>query len=215
MKTRHTIGSAVIVLLKCAASAAAPNILTNGSFEDYGGTGFNSNIGAGLFGWTIGAAGGIDIVFSTGIEPFYWQAPDGDVSLSLNWFRPESVSQMIATTPGTPYHLSFFMGAEIYGGPTTRTMDVLWNGAVIGNPSFQYTAQGPTSMGWVQFSYDVVGTGSDIIAFQSKTLGGYGPALDAVSLVTVPEPSVVALSSIAAVTLLCYRRRKGKVSRTA
>jgi hypothetical protein len=70
-------------------------------------------------------------------------------------------------------------------------------------------------MGWVQFSYDVVGTGSDIIAFQSKTLGGYGPALDAVSLVTVPEPSVVALSSIAAVTLLCYRRRKGKVGRTA
>lgn len=190
MKTRLTIGSAVIALIACAVNGTASSILTNGSFEEYGGRGFNSNLGAGLPGWTIGVpgtfdTGGIDIVFSTGTGPTYWQAADGNVSLSLNYFTPAIISQTVATIPGTTYRLSFFMGAEIYGGSASRTMAAIWNGTVIGTPSVQYTGQGPTNMGWVKFSYDVVGTGNDILAFQSKTTGPYGPTLDAVSLAPV------------------------------
>ena len=206
MKTVNATGAVLAALLIPAVGLTAESILTNGSFESYGGRGFNSNIGAGLDGWTIGAKGGIDIVFSTGIEPWYWQAADGDVSLSLNYFGPESVSQAVATTPGMPYQLSFSMAAEIYGGPPTRTMDVLWNGVIIGTPLFEYTGQGPTSMGWVQYSYTLLGTGSDTLTFQSTTPGYYGPALDGVALVPIPEPSVISLAGFGALAFLIHGR---------
>lgn len=173
----------LVALLTCGVGATAQNILTNGSFEDYGGTGFNSNIGAGIYGWTIGAGGGIDIVLSTGTEPSYWQAADGDVSLSLNWAAPESISQTVTTSADKAYHLSFAMAAEIYGGPASRTMEVLWNGMVVDTPSFQYTGQGPTNMGWVEFTCDVLATGNDTLMFHSTTPGSYGPTLDHVMLV--------------------------------
>ena len=208
MKTVIATGAVLGALLIPAVGLAAESILRNGSFESYGGAGFNSNIGAGLDGWTIGAHGGIDIVFSTGIEPYYWQAADGNVSLSLNYFGPENVSQAVTTTLGMPYQLSFFMAAEVYGGPSTRTMDVLWNGLTIGTPSFEYTGQGPTSMGWVQYSYTVQGTGSDTLMFRSTTPGPYGPALDSVALVPVPEPSVISLVGFGGLAFLVYGRTK-------
>jgi len=215
MKTRHTIQGAFAALLICAATASAnvPNIINNGSFETYGGTGFNSNIGAGLPGWTIGSGGGVDIVFSTGVEPYYWQAADGNVSLSLNYFSAENISQTVTTTPGQSYLLSFFMAAEIYGGPATRTMNVLWDSTTVGSPSFQYTGQGPTTMGWTQFNFTVTGTGSDTLIFQSTTSGPYGPALDAVSLVAAPEPSTTALAAAAAIIIVLYRLKTGKAAK--
>jgi len=185
------------ILLSAVLNANAQNlepqsILINGSFENYGGSG-NSNIGAGLTGWTIGNAGGIDIVFSTGVVPYYWKAADGDVSLSLAYFGPDSVTQTVATQPGKTYRLTFSMAAEIYGGPPTRTMDVLWNNSVVSSPSFQYTGQGPENMGWTQFSLNVVGTGTDSLSFLATSAGNYGPALDNVSLVLVPEPATASL----------------------
>src|SRR5258707_6820039 len=108
MKTRHTIQGAFAAVLICAATASAnvPNLINNGSFETYGGTGFNSNIGAGLTGWTIGSGGGVDIVFSTGVEPYYWQAAGGNVSPSLHYFSAERISPTGRTTPGPTYPLS-------------------------------------------------------------------------------------------------------------
>jgi len=213
MKTNHAIQGALAAILIYAVSAGAQNIVTNGSFESYGGTGFNSNIGAGLTGWTIGSGGGVDIVFSTGVEPYYWQAADGNVSLSLNYFSAESVSQTVTTTLGKSYLLSFFMAAEIYGGPATRTMNVLWDNAIVGSPSFQYTGQGPTSMGWAQFNFTVTGTGSDTLKFQSTTSGPYGPALDAVSLVPTPEPSTTALAAAAVIMIAFYRLKMSKAAK--
>lgn len=209
MKINHKIQGAFGALLTLVSSATAQNILVNGSFETYDGSG-NSNIGAGLNGWTIGNGGGIDIVFSTGVEPYYWQAVDGNVSLSLAWFGPERISQAVTTSAGQSYHLTFSMAAEIYGGPSTRTMDALWNNVVVGSASFQYTGQGPENMGWVQFSYDVVGTGNDTLSFLSTTPGPYGPALDNVSLVVVPEPTV---ASFAAVALAVCWRGKNRIRR--
>ena len=215
MKTSKGYASLLAALLVSAAAASAQNILTNGSFESYGGTGFNSNIGAGLQGWTIGNTGGIDIVLSSGVEPDYWQAADGNVSLSLNWFSPGSISQTVATMLGAPYRLSFSMAAEIYGGQPTRTMDVLWNGVLVSSPSFNYIGQGPNSMGWMQFNYDVVGTGSDTLTFQSTTAENYGPALDDVMLHSVPEPSIIALVGVAGLALLIVGRKKGAQIRPA
>jgi hypothetical protein len=171
--------------------------IVNGGFESYGGVG-DSNIGEGLDAWTI-SGGGIDIIPPSVGTQFYWQPEEGVVSISLNWTSPATITQTISTTPGQLYALSFFMAAEIRGGPALRTMDVLWDGAIVGQPTFTYTGQGPDNMGWTQFTFDVTGTGSDLLAFQSTTPGNYGPALDAVSLTSlgsVPEPSTAVLLAI-------------------
>ncbi len=206
MKSNHVMRCVCGILVGLATNSnALDSILVNGSFENYGGPG-NSNIGAGLNGWTIGNAGGIDIVFSTGVVPAYWKAADGDVSISLSYFGPDSVTQTVATTPGASYHLKFAMAAEVYGGPATRTMDVLWNNSVIASPSFQYTGQGPENMGWLDFNFDVVGTGNDTLRFLATSAGPYGPTLDNVSLVMVPEPTIASLVALGLIGLVARKR---------
>jgi len=212
MNVKFIIRCAGGIFLSAVCNVNAQNlnpqsILVNGSFESYGGSG-NSNIGAGLTGWTIGNGGGIDIVFSTGVVPYYWQAADGDVSLSLAYFGPDSVTQTVATTPGKTYQLTFSMAAEIYGGATTRTMNVLWNNAVVSSPSFQYTGQGPNNMGWTEFSLSVVGTGTDTLRFLATSAGNYGPALDNVSLVLVPEPTAISLVALGLFAFGLSKRRR-------
>lgn len=208
MKAIHSASALVTALLVSGPPLEAQNVVVNGSFEQLVGFGYNSNIGAGLEGWTIGNGGGVDIVHSTGFEPLYWRAATGDISLSLNFFGRDSVSQQLVTTPGVHYEIGFAMAAEVYGGPAQRTMDVLWNGAVVGSPTFDYTGQGPTTMGWVRFAYDVVGTGSDALTFSSTTDSNYGPALDDVSVVLAPEPNTASLVVLGAVSLVFVRARK-------
>jgi len=186
----------------CASSISSANII-NGSFESYSGSGFNSNIGAGLTGWTI-SGGGIDIVTNA-----TWDAADGVTSITLGWNAPATISQTVATTSGQAYDLSFFMAAEIFGGSNLRTMDVLWNGNVVSSPSFAYTGQGPTTMGWTQKSVMVTGTGSDLLQFRSTTTNQpqYGPALDNVRLTAVPEPASMCALGLGVAALLRKRRK--------
>ena len=190
------------------AVSAHAELIVNGSFEQYGGSG-NSNIGAGLTGWTIGG-GGVDIVLPS--NPNYWQAQDGEVSITLNWASAGSISQTVATTVGQVYELSYYMAAELVpGGPPLRTLDALWNGAVVEEASFLITDQTSTNPGWVLHTLTVVGTGSDVLTFASTTFSNYGPALDSVSLVptaAVPEPASAAMGliAIAGVAVLARRR---------
>ena len=208
MNVKYLSGIFLAAVVNLSAQSIQPgSILVNGSFETYGGSG-NSNIGQGLQGWTIGNAGGIDIVFSTGVVPYYWQAADGNVSLSLAYFGPDSVTQTVTTQPGKTYQLTFSMAAEIYGGPATRTMNVLWNNTVISSPSFQYTGQDPNNMGWTEFSLNVVGTGTDTLSFLATSAGPYGPALDNVSLVLVPEPTPVSRLALGLIGFGLSKRRR-------
>lgn len=193
-------------------SVNAATILANGSFENYGGTGFNSNIGAGLTGWTIGPSGGIDLIIY-GAYPGHWIAEDGNISLSLNWYGSGRISQSVSTTTGQLYSISFYMGAELNGGPPVRTMDVLWNGTVVGSPSFNYTAQPITNMGWQQYSFVAQGTGSDTLTFASTTGANYGPALDNVTLSPIPEPTSIVSSVFGLLGINFCRRRPGQTNK--
>ncbi len=190
----------LVVLM--APSAARANLISNGSFESYGGSGFNSNIGAGITDWTI-SGGGIDIV-----DQSFWMAAEGETSITLGWVGPATISQTVVTTAGQAYDLSSFMAAEIFGGSALRTMDVLWNGNIVGTPSFAYTGQGPNNMGWTQNNILVVGTGSDLVEFRSTTFdqANYGPALDGVQLNAVPEPATIAVLGLG--ILVLSRKRK-------
>ncbi len=198
----------IITVAAFWAANAQAELIVNGSFEQYGGTG-NSNIGAGLTGWTIGG-GGIDIILPS--NPDYQQPQDGVVSITLNWASAGSVSQTVATTAGQLYELSYYMAAELVpGGPPLRTLNALWNGAVIEEANFLITTQTNADPGWVLHTLTVIGTGSDVLTFTSTTPNNFGPALDSVSLVAtaaVPEPASVAmgLMAIAGVAVLARRR---------
>lgn len=167
-----------------------------------------------LVGWQISGGSGIDLVSSL------WAPSEGSQSISLNWINPTTISQQIATTAGQQYSLSFDMAAEVFGGAALRTMDVLWNNSVIASPQFSYTGQGPTSMGWVSFSYSVIGTGSDTLAFRSTTTNpaNYGPALDNVRLdavSAVPEPGSLILFGLGALGLFGAARKRRNSSTNA
>lgn len=165
-------------LFATTALAQTNNLVVNGSFETYAGQA-QTNIGFGLPPWVVS---NLDIVRPENGQCCYFQPADGLVSVSLNWNAPGALSQVITTVPGVTYEIRFWMAAEVFGGIQTRTMQVRWNGAVLGTPSFSYTGQGPLSMGWTEFVYTAVGTGSDTLAFVSTTPNNFGPTLDRVSV---------------------------------
>jgi hypothetical protein len=165
-------------LFATTALAQTTNLVVNGSFETIAGPA-PTNIGLGLPPWAVS---GLDIVRPENGQCCYFQPADGLVSVSLNWTAPGSLSQVVTTVPGVTYEIRFWMAAEVFGGSPSRTMEVRWNGAVLGSPSFSYTGQGPLSMGWTEFVYTATGTGSDTLAFVSTTPNNFGPALDRVSV---------------------------------
>ena len=165
-------------LFATTALSQTTNLVVNGSFETYSGQA-QTNIGFGLPPWVVG---NLDIVRPENGQCCYFQPADGLVSVSLNWNAPGSLSQVVTTVPGVTYEIRFWMAAEVFGGGQSRTMEVRWNGAALGSPSFAYTGQGPLSMGWTEFVYTAVGTGSDTLAFVSTTPNNFGPTLDRVSV---------------------------------
>ncbi len=179
----RTVRSAMLALFAVlgVTAASGQNLVQNGSFEDPPVPGWGVGISAGsgaLPGWQV-AGGGLDLVHTA------WDAHDGLNSISMNWVAPSTITQTVATTPGAIHELSFAMAAEICGGPALREINVRWNGAVLGHVTFDYTGQGPTAMGWEEHAFVVIGTGSDVLSFESLTPANFGPALDAVSLVEV------------------------------
>src|ERR1051325_1409342 len=164
-----------------ASISSAQNLVNNGGFEDpdiLGGCGFVVPRDGLLTGWDVVAGSGIDLV---NLE--CWEPIEGGQSISLDWIDASTISQVIATTVGETYTLSFAFAAEAYGGPLTRHVDVVWNGVVVGSPVFDFTGLGHDNMGWEYYCYEVIGTGSDTLQFASGETANYGPALDDVSLV--------------------------------
>lgn len=157
------------------------NLIRNGGFESPDlGTASQQVISTGssaLSGWTISGTSGIDLVST------FWQPSEGRQSISLNWKSPSTISQILTTVPGQSYRVSFDLAGEAFGGQSSRTLDVLWNGVAVSSQSFNYSGQPPTAMGWTTVSVDVLGTGSDILSFRSTTPNNYGPTLDNVRVV--------------------------------
>jgi tetratricopeptide (TPR) repeat protein len=91
-------------------SARGGNLIANGSFESYGGTGFPSNIGAGLPGWTI--QGGPNFANSLGatlsnmaiIDRHYgrFDKARDKITQALAWQR-----KALATNPNSPLYRRF------------------------------------------------------------------------------------------------------------
>jgi choice-of-anchor C domain-containing protein len=162
----------------------------NGSFESAPGGSYPIYPGeTSLTGWTI-ETGSVDSVNA-------FQAHDGVMSVDLDgYYQVGAISQNLSVTPGTSYVLSFWMAgnpaSNIVGAPPIKTLEVFWGGVSQGTASFDVTGKTDNNMGWVQHQLTLVATGATMnLKFASLSAAGsaFGPMIDDVSLIPVPEPS--------------------------
>lgn len=163
---------------------AQTNLVDNGSFETpVVASGFVSrSAGFSLGGWTVGG-GGIDQLSSD------WQPAAGSQSIDLNRLSQGSVFQDLATAPGATYVLRYAKAGNAAGVVQTTT-SVRWNGSEIAQTRFDTTGHSPASMGWIYETRTVTAVGPTTrLEFASLAPGGgFGPALDDVSVVAAPPP---------------------------
>jgi hypothetical protein len=184
-----------LALMGSAVPAGAANLVANPSFEE------------GTLLWTQ-TGSGVDVIGA----PAY-QVQDGSYAVDLNSSAKGGVQQTLTSTAaGTHYDLTYWMAANAYNpsfcalGPPMPiyTMNVLWNNKVVQAASFNPNGTfggkplSQENMGWARHSVNVVGTGSDILAFSSTNPeGACGPAVDnvGVDLAGPAAPVVTKLST--------------------
>ena len=222
-----TIIFAVLILV-FAASAARANSIVNGSFETplvpVGGfTNFLTG-STGITGWTV--VGPEVSVVSTNYASFgftfpaqdgkQWLDLTGDVSNTV-----EGVKQTFATTPGTSYNLSYFVGNQVNpGGPwgVTSTVNVLVNGVLIQTAVNSMGAGGRTQV-WEQFTTSFLATSSSTTLefLNEDPPNDNSNGLDNVvvtpgSVVSTPEPSTLRLLLLAMVCAFGFYRVRGPMT---
>jgi hypothetical protein len=207
-------------LVALAASLAAPahaNLISNGSFETpLVPNGFHTNFVAGtnLGGWTVV---GVDSSIIDGDfvqSGIAFRAQDGDQWLDLAGYQANAptsgVRQTIATTAGTQYRLTFYVGSAtdgVFFFPTT--VDLSING---GTRTHYFNPAAPTDeMDWLGFSVDFIASGvSTVITFfNGAAANNFSTALDNVSVVAarnVPEPGTLLLAALGIPAMFSVRR---------
>lgn len=222
LKTLTTAGSAAIVATTLALSgASAATILTNGSFEtgvpgntpglvnganyaDMPTTGPDSDVWAGLNGWSLHSGPGIEVQTqrTLGLTP-----KDGNYYAELDSLANSVMYQTVRLNVGK-YMLSFWYSPQVadattngisyrLGGLVSGLVTGLTPGAVVGD--------------WVEITaeYVVRKAGYYRLAFQARGRSdGVGGLLDNVAIASIPVPAsgLVLLAGLGGLAAL--RRRK-------
>jgi Protein of unknown function (DUF642) len=164
-----------------AAAPKGPNLIKNGTF------GIGRTVGdacadipsqATIAGWTPGSTtdqvcGNLFIQTPNGISQF--------VSLYLG--GEGTITQTVATVPGTTYLLQWYGAAEPTppGNPPVKTMHVLWNDADVASPTYSSAGETASKMHWTLHQVVVTATStSSTVQFADDTAG-----------ITVGYPSLV------------------------
>ncbi len=191
------ISLAVLVLALCTGALAYAdnnNLVNNGSFE----TGDFSS-------WTVSGDPTFTGVCDASTCPGAFAPFDGNFA---GYFGPvgdtASISQMIPTTPGDEYSLSFYLANPEGGTPN-------YFAVTFGNSTFSFTNFG-VAFSWQQFTMTTVATGTETpLQFSFQNDPGYW-FLDNVQVQqgagTVPEPSTFAMFGSGALALGGLIRRK-------
>jgi hypothetical protein len=222
---RISVTATTVFLLLCGVSARAA-LLTNGSFETpvVPAGSFQLFFTGGSFtGWSVvGATGNVGIVSGTFTQNgISFPAEDGSQWLDLTGLNSNSatgVQQTVATTPGTTYDLSFFVGNVVNPGGifgTTSTVRVLVNGTLLLSAT---NSQGGTTLTWEKFSQVFTASSSSTtITFLNGDLpSGFSNGLDNIVLTavpaSVPEPSASLLLALGLAGVLGYGWRRKRVA---
>jgi choice-of-anchor C domain-containing protein len=202
---KKTVVMLAVALCATAPAYATTNLVTNGSFDVQvvaASPGYTTLSGGGLTGWTI-TSGDVDLIGS------YWTAYNGPNSLDLDGANPGAISQTFTTVLNQDYLLTFEMAGNPDDAPSTKTMTVNVN--INGIPETFSTVAGTNTrlnMGWKLESIPFKATStSTSLTFTSTSGLNYGTALDAVSVVAVPESETWAMMLVG-VGLVGLRLRK-------
>jgi choice-of-anchor C domain-containing protein len=160
------------------------NYVQNGSFEaasvDPGADYIRlANGSTAITAWTVGDAG-IDY------EGGYWQPAEGRRSLDLNAASAGSIRQLIGTSPGLRYLVTFAMAGNPDGVPWIKSIRVS-AASQSQDFSFDTTGYSRVIMGWTSKSWSFTANSYlTSLEFKSIITGSYGPALDNVRVVRAP-----------------------------
>lgn len=215
MKHVPTLSLAAALFAAMTLSAKA-NLVANGGFE------------AGAPDPVYGYPVPVGWTTTLSDSPSLWVAGPGDPNLGLavtpeqgNEYLafgaggpdPDTIMQSLATTLGAQYTVSFYVDTELnpdYGFDLTASWD--------NTPFFEVDGPIPTStVGWIEFSYTLRGTGSDTLSFAGWDAVNY-VLLDDVAVVAVPTAAapdaasvlsyIAAAAAIAGLALTGRRARK-------
>src|SRR5262249_17302514 len=122
----------------------------------------------------------------------------GNQSLDLNSLDPASMTQDLATVPGSTYHVFFALSGvpPVPQGECPSSFNEKFLTVSAGTTSHDYTftpsladPPNPTTQSFVTSEFDFVATGTTTtLEFASTTEGCAGPIIDAVSVTLVTEP---------------------------
>ena len=204
-----TLALVATVLMAVAPMSARADMIQNGSFEIGPAPGTHITLPQGstaIPNWTVIGSGVTVALDSIDYIGTTWVASDGHRSLDLNgYYGTGGVEQIISTTPGNSYVVTFDMAGNPDNVPTIKTMDVLAIGSTTQSQSFTFNITGHTrqNMGWTAEHWTFVANAANTtLQFMSTVTGSnnaWGPALDNVSVVPVPGAVLLGILGLSAV----------------
>lgn len=167
---------ALLLVLASAAVAQGPNLIVNGGFENGPGTTTNVTVyspSTAFPGWLV-FTGSVDQVAE-------WTAAAGIYCLDMDGLSVGGIRQVVPTTPGGVYQLSFRMAGNPGSGVKTMRVSI---GATQHVVTFDATSTSSSNMGWSlrTFTFPAGATSTTIEFLSLSTGGSTGPALDDVVL---------------------------------
>ncbi|HEY2724657.1 MAG TPA: DUF642 domain-containing protein [Pseudonocardiaceae bacterium] len=122
----------------------------------------------------------------------FWQAADGVQSVDLSGSSSSGpaleggVARVVDTDtlplPLFTYVGTFCLAGNPQGGPSVKTGQVLVNGSLVHDFSFDTTGKSTTSMGYRPETFSFTASGPHaLVEFRSTTPTAYGPVIDKVS----------------------------------
>ncbi len=192
---KRLILAGAIVMLSAATSFGG-NIVVNGGFETGDFTSWT---------WQPSAMGG-----SAGVDISGAYAHSGNAAAALGPYGTDGfLSQILSTTAGTPYELTYWLAnvPDGSGNVWNNDFECSWNGGEI--LASALTNAGP--FGYTQYSYVVTAaSSSSSISFGLRQDARFF-TLDDVSVSTIPEPATLLLVGTGALGIfgiICRRRMK-------